>query len=105
MLGGVDGGPWAVGGGLEVRLFFLGLFGESGEPPVPGLKSAAKVLLFVTPDFFLGMVVVQKAPHMHTEAAGRVGWGASAGLAGGDFCSKEQRRGHSAASSTPFSCF
>lgn len=94
-----------MGGGLEVRLFFLGLFGESGEPPVPGLKSAAKVLLFVTPDFFLGMVVVQKAPHMHTEAAGRVGWGASAGLAGGDFCSKEQRRGHSAASSTPFSCF
>lgn len=50
MLGGVDGGPWAVGGGLEVRLFFLGLFGESGEPPVPGLKSAAKVLLFVTPE-------------------------------------------------------
>lgn len=50
LLGGVDGGPWAVGGGLEVRLFFLGLFGESGEPPVPGLKSAAKVLLFATPE-------------------------------------------------------
>lgn len=47
-LGGVDGGPWAVGGGLEVRLFFLGLFGESGEPPVPGLKSAVKLLLLVT---------------------------------------------------------
>lgn len=50
MLGGVDGGPWAVGGGLEVRLFFFGLFGESGEPPVPGLKSAAKVLLFAIPE-------------------------------------------------------
>lgn len=37
-----------MGGGLEVRLFFFGLFGESGELPVPGLKSAAKLLLLVT---------------------------------------------------------
>lgn len=37
-----------MGGGLEVRLFFLGLLGESGEPPVPGLKSAVRLLLLVT---------------------------------------------------------